>query len=169
MADYLFQASVTLTDSKQLKSTLNFRRVIDDLTPEAAFATANAEWGDLITDLKAVTDAAVTRSAVTFLDVAPLEAIPAEGVADISDEGVVMCWLSDVGQLDKYAALRIPAPIDMFESDQKTLDKTNAQVIAYVANFGPAKWEVSDGENVVVSRDDGIQGGHWRSRAKSTA
>jgi hypothetical protein len=170
MPEYTFRAAVTLVDSKQLKTTLAFPRVIDDLSPEAAFVTANTELGELVTDLQAVTDCAINRVTLSFLDDSQLEAVPAPGVADMTDEAAISVWLSDVGELDKFATLRIPGPIAaLMQSDQKTVDVTNANLIAYVENFGPDKFEVSDGEAVVISRDNGIEKGHWRSKAKSTA
>lgn len=168
MPEYTFQYAVTLIDSRSIKSTLRFRRVIDDISVVAAFTTAEVEAADLLTDLQAVTDAALYRASLSYLQQVG-EAIPAPGVADVTDEAAVSVWLSDVGALPKYGQLRIPAPIDMWETDEITVDKSNAALINYVANFGPAKWEVSDGEPVIVSRDNGIANGHYRSRAKSTA
>lgn len=163
-----WRAAVSLIDSKQLKTTLVYKGVFDGLSLTDEFGLANDALDGLLTDLGAVTDAAVYS--VTLGHVRDTsEAIPAEGVADITDEAAVVTWLSDVGQANKFHTLRIPAPIDMFGSDQITVDVTNANLIAYVANFAAGGFQVSDEESIVTSRDNGIVSGHWRSRAKSTA
>ena len=159
--------TVVLIDDKSVKTTLNFRANISGLGLSEEFDAAQIMAGNLLTDLQAVSDAAVYSESLTYI-IGNSEALPAD--ADVTDELVVLVWLSDVGQVNKQAALRIPAPIAAaFESDGTTLDKTNGAVQNYVANFGTDLWEVSDGESVVTSRDNGIVSGHWRSRAKSTA
>ena len=165
MPDYTFQYAVTLVDTKALKTTLRWRRVITDVSVVAAFTTATSEADDLLTDLKAVTDASVYRASLAFLDEQG-EALPAD--ADITDEALINVWLSTVAQVPKYGQLRIPAPSIAFESDLITVDETDANLIAYVANFGTDKWEISDGEVVVTARENGIVNGYWRSKAKST-
>lgn len=159
--------SVTLVDSRSLKTTLNYTATFSGASITDEFGLAQVAAADLLTDLEAVTDAAIYSETLTYL-LANNEAIPGAGVADITDEMAVVVWLSDVGSINKYHTLRIPAPIEaMIGSDGVTLDETNAAVQAYVANFDTA-WEVSDGEHVVVSRENGIESGSWRSRAKST-
>jgi hypothetical protein len=159
--------TVVLIDEHSIKTSMVFKANIDGLSLTDEFALAQTMAADLLTDLQAVTDAAVYSESLTYV-IGNSEALPAD--ADVTDELVVLVWLSDVGEVNKQAAVRIPAPIDAaFESDGVTLDKTNAAVQAFVANFGTDLWEVSDGETVVTGRDNGIVSGHWRSRAKSTA
>jgi len=161
----IWRYSVTLVDTKALKTVLNFIGEFDGLSLTDEFGLAETAAGDLLTDLKAVTDAAVFKTSLALLQEEG-EALPAD--ADVTDEAAIVTWLSDVDALPKYHTIRIPAPIDMFQSDEVTVDKTNANLIAYIANFGGSGYQVSDGEYVVTSRENGISHGFWRSRAKST-
>jgi len=159
--------TVVMIDTKSLKTTLNYQAHIEGISLQDEFDTAQGLAADLLTDLEAVSDAAVYSESLTYL-LANSEALPAD--ADITDELAIVVWLSDVGSINKQAVLRVPAPIDAaFSSDGVTLDVTNANVIAFVENFADGGFEVSDGEPVITTREDGIVSGHWRSKAKSTA
>lgn len=162
----VWRYSVTLIDTHSHRTTVHYRGEFSGLSLTDEFGLAQTAAADLLTDLKAITDASVYSESLAYL-IPGSEALPAD--ADVTDELVMSLWLSDVGQLNKFATARVPAPIDaMFESDTITLDKTNANVIAYVANFNLPDngFQVSDGEYVVTGRENGIVGGKWRSRAK---
>lgn len=159
--------SVTMVDEKALKTTLNFVAEFDNIGLTEEFDEAQIAAGALKTDLLAVSDALVYSESLTYL-IGGGVTLPAD--ADITDEAAIVCYLSAAGEVPKYHTLRVPAPIDaLFESDGKTVDETNAALIAYVANFADGEWEVSDGEHIETANDNGISHGFWRSKAKSSA
>jgi hypothetical protein len=156
--------SVTLIDTKALKTTLNFVAEFDGLGLTEEFDAAQIAAGALKTDLEAVSDANVYSESLTYV-MGGSSSLPAD--ADITDELAIVAFLTPAAEAPKYHTLRVPAPIAAaFESDGVTLDETNSDVIAYVDNF--ETWEVSDGEHVVTANANGISHGFWRSRAKST-
>jgi hypothetical protein len=155
-----------MIDSKGLKTTLNFVGVFDNIGLTEEFDEAQIAAGDLLTDLYAISDANVYSESLTYL-MGGSSTLPAD--ADITDELAIVTYLTAAGEAPKYHVLRVPAPIDgVFESDGKTLDKTAAAAINYVANFGTDLWQVSDGEYVVTANSNGIDSGFWRSKAKSS-
>lgn len=159
-----WRATFVLVDTKALKTTLNFIYEADNLTLADEFADANTAMDDLKTDLDAVTDANFYSETLTLLK-SGNQALPAD--ADITDLAKVAVHLSPAGEIPKYATLRIPAPISaLFESDGVTVDETNANLIAYVAEL--ANWTVSDGETIQTANDNGIASGWWASASKST-
>lgn len=161
----VWRSSVTLVDTKGLKSTVNFRQDLDEVTLAEDFAIAAAQHVDLVTQLMLVTDAnRYSESLTVGMGGAP--ALPA--AADITDMALVQTYLNATGELAKYHTVRIPAPVDgIFESDLVTIDKIDAALIAFVAEIG-GYFTVSDGESINLTIDDGIAGGSWASVKKST-
>lgn len=163
-----FRYSITLVDEKALKTTLNFVGTFSGIDANDEYALALAAAASLQTDLLAISDALLYSDTLTRL-IGGGSSLPAS--ADITDEAAVVTFLSAAGEIPEYHTLRVPAPIDaLFESDGVTVDKTNAGLIAYVANFDGADTEfmVSDGEYIDTTNQNGISHGFWRSRAKSS-
>lgn len=165
-----YEVALTLRDSKALTTTLRFTGIFIGADAPAEYALALAAAQQLQQSIEAVTDAIVAKNTLAYV-VAGDTAVPAAGVADITDECAVVCFLTAAGVAPKYHTLRIPAPIDgMFESDGYTLDESNVPVQQFVANFDDAdiEFSVSDNEKIVTANDNGISHGFWRSRSKST-
>jgi len=160
-----WRSSITLVDTKGIKSTVNFRQDLDEATLAEDFAIAAVQHGDLVTQLMLVTDAnRYSESLTVAMGGSP--ALPAD--ADVTDMALVQTYLNATGELAKYHTLRIPAPVDgIFETDLITIDKEDAALIAFVAEVG-GYFVVSDGEVINLAIDDGVAGGSWTSVKKST-
>lgn len=164
-----YEAAITLVDTKNLKTTLRWKGIFSGVDAAAEFASATAAIAALQSALEAVTDANVYKTTLTLL-VDGGTALPAD--ADITDEAAVVCFLTAAGVAPEYHVLRIPAPISaLFESDGVTVDETNAALQSYVDEFDQPDvgFQVSDGEYIDTTNENGISHGYWRSRAKSTA
>lgn len=160
--------SVTLIDSKAIKTTLNYEGLFSGLSLEDEFGLAQTAAADMKAALLDITDALVYREALAY-QIGGGTSLPAD--ADVTDELAIIAFLTADDVAPEYATLRVPAPVDaVWESDGITLDKTNADVIAYVALFDLPDngFQVSDGQYVETDNQDGISSGHWRSKAKST-
>lgn len=160
-----WRSSVTLVDTKGLKSTVNFMQELDEPTLAEDFAIAAAQHVALVTQLLLVTDAnRYSESLAVGMGGSP--ALPAD--ADVTDVGMVQTYLNATGELAKYHTVRIPAPVDgIFEVDLVTIDKLDAALIAFIAEIG-GYFVVSDGEIINLTIDDGIAGGSWASVKRST-
>jgi hypothetical protein len=160
-----WRSSITLVDTKGIKSTVNYRQDLDEATLAEDFAIAAAQHVDLVTQLMLVTDANRYSESLT-VGMGGSPTLPAD--ADVTDMGMVQTYLNDAGELGKYHTLRIPAPVDgIFEVDLITIDKLDAALIAFVAEVG-GYFVVSDGEVINLAIEDGIAGGSWASVKKST-
>lgn len=160
-----WRASITLLDSNGIKTTLNFKATFDNLTLADEFSDADGALSDLLSDLAAVSTATIYQSNLTLVGDGDAS-LPAD--ADVTDVAFVVTYLTGAGVLPKYHTLRIPAPDDtIFGADGVTIDKADAALIAYVANFLDGAFEVSDGEHIVDDIDNGIKGGSWASVKKS--
>lgn len=160
-----WRSSVTLVDTKGLKSTVNFIQELTETLLSEDFAIAAVQHADLVTALELVTDANVYSEQLT-VGMGGSPALPAD--ADITDMGMVQTYLNATGEVGKYHTLRIPAPVDgIFETDLVTIDKADAALVAFVAEVG-GYFVVSDGESINLTIDDGIAGGSWASVKKST-
>lgn len=159
--------NVRLIDSKQLETML--RLIIGEITAADYGAEATIAWAranQLMTDLKAITDANVKVAYLNGIDTAWDDAgLPAD--ADVSDELVIVAHTNDSDKPTEVDRLRIPAPSSgvWVNSDPASgLDVSNAGVQAYVANFD-IEFEFSDGEHVNLSEGTGgIAEGYWRSK-----
>lgn len=163
-----FRYSITLIDSKALKTTLNFVGDFSGIDAADEFSIAAGAGAQIVTDLLAISDANLYSDSMTLL-VGGGSALPAD--ADITDEAAVVCFLTAAGVAPEYHTLRVPAPISaLFESDLVTVDETNAALQAYVDNFDgtDVEYMVSDGEYIDTSNENGISHGFWRSKAKSS-
>lgn len=159
--------SLTLIDGIALKTTLNFRYHSDEIIVTDGFNAANQAADALVTDLEAVTDANVYSQRITYLKDLD-ESLPA-GDNRVTNVAQVVCYLTPDGVAPKFHVLRIPAPnVGIFGADEKTIDKTDAALIDYVANFLDGEFQVSDGEHIDDTIDDGIKGGSWTSVKKNT-
>ena len=157
MADFRYH--VTFIDSKALKTNMQF------VLADAAYAEAASAAAAIEAALELVTDANVHVS--TLVEILTGDAtLPAD--ADISDEALVVTYLSGTGELPKYWNLRIPAPVDaMFNADGVTVDITYQNLQDLVSTLS-AETLVSDGEAIDLDIDEGIKRGFWRSVKKST-
>lgn len=161
-----WRITVTLLDTIGLKTTMNFIYSADELTLADEFSAANDAATALVSDLEAVSDATVYSERVAYLKSLD-ETLPAD--ADITDVAQVVTYLTPDGVLPKYHVLRIPAPVSgIFTADGKTIDIADADLIAYVANFLDGEFEVSDGEHIDDTIDNGIKGGSWTSVKKNS-
>jgi len=164
-----FECSITLIDTNAQKTTLRFGGLFTGIDAGDEFDLAMTALAALVVSLEAVTDANVYKQTLTRV-VGGSTALPED--ADITDELAVIAFLTDDDVAPEYHTLRVPAPIDaVWESDGITLDKTNAGVIAYVAEFDQddVGFQVSDHEYIETANANGIKRGFWRSKAKSTA
>jgi hypothetical protein len=153
----MFRWSVTLIGTNSLKTTLNF------MIPQALYVDADAAALQLLVALQAVTDANVYSETLTEIR-SGSTALPAD--ADVTDEALVITYLSGTGEAAKYHPIRIPAPIaGMFLGDLVTVDITNQPLQDWVAELSQHV-EVSDGESIVLDIDEGIASGYWRSVKK---
>jgi hypothetical protein len=154
-----------LVGTNGMKTSLGFRQERDGATPDVDFTAALVAHNLLATALGNVTDANIYSSQLTSL-VAGSSAKPA--AADITDMAFVQVYLNDPAQLPKYHNLRIPAPIvSMFNADLITVDKTDADLIAFVGVLSD-DFVVSDNEVINTTVDDGVAGGFWASVKKSS-
>lgn len=158
-----WRISFTLIDQRALKTTLNYIYVASNVTLADEFSDANQAMADLKAALDAVTQGNFYSENLTYIK-AGSPTLP--GSADVTDLAMVVCYLSGAGEVPKYHTLRIPAPVPgLFEADGVTVDKTDADLVAYVAEV--AGFTVSDGEQIDTSIDDGIARGWWASAKKS--
>lgn len=156
--------NVTLLGSNALKSTLTYYFHSDEALLADALAALIAAKDLVITSLGLLSDANIyNQNIVLLLGGSP--ALPAD--ADITDEAVVITFLTGAGVIPKYHPIRIPAPVSgLFESDLVTVDESNSDLIAYVGLL-EASWQVSDGESINTAVENGIATGWWRSVKKS--
>jgi len=112
-----------------------------------------------------VTDASVFKS--TLVEILTGDAsLPAD--ADVTDEALVVCYLSGTGEVPKYWNLRIPAPVEaMFNEDLVTVDITYQNLQDLVSTLS-TEAKVSDNESLNLDIQEGIKNGYWRSVKKST-
>lgn len=158
MSEFVYR--VTLIDTKALKSTLSFA------LSDTVYADAVTAIGLFATALGLVTDANIYSEHLVEI-ISGGVALPAD--ADITDEALVVTYLSGAAEVPKFWNLRIPAPVaGVFESDGITVDKTDADLIDLILNLATNMY-VSDGEVIDTTQDDGINHGFWRSVKKSTA
>lgn len=159
-----WRATVGLVDSKGIKTHLSFNYHSDQAVLLDGFTEANDAFTALVTDLEAVTDANVYSETLVYLKAGDT----ALGSGDVTDVASVLCYLSGTGEIPKYYTLRIPAPVSgIFGADGVTIDKADADLVAYVANFLSGGFWVSDGEFINDDQDDGIKGGSWTSVKKT--
>jgi len=153
----MFRWTVTLVGTNSLKTTLNF------MIPEEDYADANTAALNLLVALNAVTDANVYNETLTEIR-SGSATLPSD--ADVTDEALVITYLSGTGEAAKYHPIRIPAPIDaMFLGDKVTVDIANQPLQDWVAELSQHV-EVSDGESINLDIDEGIASGYWRSVKK---
>ena len=164
----IWELSVTLIDTKQNRTNLRYKMgeiTGADIGAEALIASGRAD--DIITDLKAISDANVFATRLSALNENGVDAgLPAD--ADITDELVILVHTNDVNYPDELATLRVPAPIAgvwVNNDPAQGLDLTDAGAQGYVSNFETA-FEVSDGEHVTIAEGTaGMKSGYWRSVA----
>jgi hypothetical protein len=156
MPEFVYRA--TLIDTKGLRTTMSFNMA------DPAYADAILGAAALETALEAVTDANILASSLT-------EKITGDGTkpadADVTDQALVVCYLSGAGEPEKFWNVRIPAPIDgMFNADLLTVDITNQPLQDFVATIS-SECLVSDGEPINLALQEGIHSGSWRSVKKN--
>lgn len=121
-----FSATVTLTDSLNRITSKRYE------TETEVLATAQSAVADLITDLEAVTDLGVVEVTYSLKD--DTEASAAAAGSNI-DSGATFRARLDNG---KVAALKVPGfPISKVSSGG-SIDVSDADVVAYFANFETA-------------------------------
>jgi hypothetical protein len=156
--------AVTLLGSNAMKTTLVYNFHSDEALLADALAALVTASGLVATSLGLISDANIYNESLTYL-MGGSPALP--GDADITDEAVVITFLTGAGVIPKYHPIRIPAPVStLFESDLITVDETDTDLIAYVALL-EASWQVSDGESIDTEVENGIASGWWRSVKKS--
>jgi hypothetical protein len=157
MATFFYH--VTLIDTKALKTNLRFMLAATD------YVTARADATDIEYALGLVTDANIYQSSV-IEQVTGAADLPAD--ADITDEALVVTYLSGTGEIPKFWNLRVPAPVAaMFNADGVTVDITYQNLQDLVATLS-TKALVSDGEAIDLDIQEGIASGFWRSVKKSS-
>lgn len=133
----IYDVKVTMVDAGNRKSTKRYQTA--NLTD---FAAAQTAANGLISDLQGVTMARVLAYSISQRTVVS-DAVSAG--ANI-DEGVTIQGL----KADNYQApVKIPAPTAALWNSDGTVDMTNAELIAYLANFETGnEFTISDGEQV---------------------
>lgn len=155
--------AVTLLGSNALKTTLTYNFHSEEALLADALAAVVTALGLINTSLGLLSDANIYNETLTYL-IGGSPALPAD--ADITDEAVVITFLTGAGVIPKYHPIRIPSPVSaLFESDLITVDETLADLITYVGLL-EASWQVSDGESINTAVDNGIASGWWRSVKK---
>ena len=158
MASFTYVA--TLIDTKGLKTSLRFPLA------EIGHTEALADAALISSKFAAVTDANFYSENLVE-NISGSTALPAD--ADITDEALVVTYLSGTGELGKFWNLRIPAPADaVFNADLVTVDITNQALQDLVLELSQSAL-VSDGEAISLDIQEGISHGFWRSIKKSTA
>jgi hypothetical protein len=166
MASY-FDYSITLRDSKNLMTTMNFDlgefSGADIATEYLAARSAATQVRGALVD---ITTAFVAKERLS-LRLSDDNQVPGVGVADITDEAFVLTHLAPPTEARKVHGIRIPAPINaMFLTDGVTVNIVNALLKQYVQQLSQHTL-VSDGEKINLNTGaDGIDSGYWRSRAK---
>jgi hypothetical protein len=156
--------TVTLLGSNALKTTLVFNFHSEEALLADALAALMTAQGLVNTSLGLLSDSNIYNESVTYL-IGGSPALPAD--ADITDEAVVITFLTGAGVIPKYHPIRIPAPVSgLFESDLITVDESNSDLITFIGLL-EASWQVSDGESINTAVDNGIATGWWRSVKKS--
>jgi len=159
-----WRAVVGLVDAKGIRTRMSFNYHSDQAVLLDGFTEANDAFTALVSDLDAVTDAHIYSESLVYLKAGD----DTVGAGDVTDVASVLCYLSGAGQIPKYHTMRIPAPVaGIFEADLVSIDKTDADLIAYIANFLDGGFWVSDGEFINDDKDDGIKGGSWTSVKKT--
>lgn len=166
MPDTIYRYTVTLVDQRAHKSTVSYLMPLSEATEVENFTIAATDAALINTALDAVTDANIFSETLSAL-LSGTSSLPVS--ADVTDEAAIVCFLSEAAEIPKYHVLRIPAPIDaLFEADEKTVDETNAALIAFVDAVSETNSvQVSDGEQINVDLENGISHGFWRSVKKS--
>lgn len=157
--------SVTLMDANSLKTTMNYILEESGIDIAAEFADAEVDRLGIKAELVSVTNATIYNEVLAYLIGGDAE-LPAHP-SDITREAAVVCYLTPGGVTPKYHTIRIPDPTEaLFEDDLLIVDKTNADLIAYVAELASSV-SVSDGEAIDTDLSDGIAQGWFRSVKKS--
>jgi len=145
-----FFLDLQLADAAGDKSTVS----IDlDYADWAALNTAigAGDIDDIITDLKAVTQAAVAGYRIGEAFVEDTDKYGAAG-SEVENIALLSCQLD--GRIDEYVNLRIPAPVSgVFQATQgkkrNIVDITYADLLTWLAHFTAAgECLVSDGESI---------------------
>ena len=161
----IWRYSAVLVDTNALRTVMNFIMPQDEVSLDLEFAAADAAMLQIKTTLGAITDANFYRETLSLL-VGGSAALPAD--ADITDEAAVLTYLTGAGEVPKFHLIRVPAPIDgLFLGDGTTVDDTVQALIDYISDL-ESYVEVSDGEVIDTSVNNGISYGFWRSVKKSS-
>jgi len=131
----LFQATVTLADSFDRRSTKRFEGDFAD------FATAQSALVLLVSDLDALSMAAVQAYSVGQKDDYAGSLVAGANL----DAGIT---LSVLKADNEKAVLKVPAPVLTVVNADGTVDITDALVTDYTDNWTAGTWKVSDGEEV---------------------
>lgn len=161
-----WKAHVTLIGAKLPQTVMSYDLNVDEggLISDQ-FNEANTALTNIVTALEAVTTGNVIRASLSY-DQTQSGVL---GAGDVTDEAAVSVYLNGAGELAKLHTLRIPAPeAALFTAgDPNKVDITNADLIAYVGALQAYAF-VSDGETIQTTVQNGIDGGYWRSVARST-
>jgi len=160
---FQWKATFIFTDERGNKTRRTYKKETAGLDMATEGPQVMAQVSALVADFEAVSGASVTAS-VAVVDTTVGGGAAAAG-SDVSNVAQVNVYL-DPPPLEKLANLAIPAPVDaLFVGGAAGTDVliTDAALIALVANFA-ADWEISDGENVDTSIQNGIKDGEWRGR-----
>lgn len=162
-----FLYSVTLVDSNAEKTVLNFIIPDPGLAGQGLDFQAAYDSAQLVqTELLDVTGANIYKETLgRYLD--GDSALPAGPMRDVTEEIAVSCYLTGVGELPKFATVRIPAPLDALFTALNDVDESNADLIAYIAQL-EANVVVSDNEVIDTTVSDGIASAWWRTKARVT-
>ena len=135
--------------------------------------------GDLVDEPAALIKQSAIRSALIAVTLANIRRetlinvlsednqLPAAG--DTYERAVVACHLNAPAEAEKIHNVYIPAPEALFEADGQTVDKTDAELVAYIQALADNAL-VSDGEAInTASGTNGIKDGYKSVRQKSFA
>jgi len=160
---YFWKVTLNFQDERGNKTRRTFKKETLGADMAVEGALVKGQVGDLVAAFEAVTQASVTAS-IGLVDDSVGGDAPIAG-SDVSNVALVNLYIAPP-PLEKLANISIPAPLNALfvgGSAGTDVDITNAALIALVDEFS-ATWEISDGENVDVTVQDGIKNGEWRGR-----
>lgn len=116
-----------------------------EMQPHALLAEYQAEIDNFVTDLTAVTDLGVVRA--DFYQTGLSTPTAAQAGANVDVGGTFVGWAEDTP--GKKISTKVPGIKTTLVSPDGSIDLTQAEIVAFLANYADAgDFYISDGENV---------------------
>jgi len=158
-----YKGRLVLLDEHGFRSSIQYD--IAESADTTGMAAAMASLNAIAAELVDVTSSNIEQIVLScWDDTNAVGTLPSEAQND--EEALISVHLTAAPNPEKLGMLRIPAPVNgVFLTDKHTVDTSNQPLIDYVAAVA-ANASISDGETIVVARENGIKRGSWRSVAK---